>query len=111
MGIACTTTCVLIFGSPFYSGFNLPELWARQGTCHLTYLLGHLNKADNVGTLIRITMDTLQLHLLGFPNTPLSHPYSMIQRCIDPTWLTTTWDFMTESKATLILADPWILPL
>ena len=72
MGIASTTSRALIFGSSHYSGFNLPELWVSQGTTHLTYLLGHLNAEDNVGVLLRITLDTLQLHL-GFPLTLLLH--------------------------------------
>ena len=105
MVIASTTSRVLIFGSSYYSGFkNLPELWVSQGTTHLTFLLGHLNAEDNFGFLIRISLDTLQLHL-GFPLPPLTYSYSSIAQ-----YTTTTWDFMTETSALLTHSDPWIPP-
>ena len=112
MGIASTTSRALIFGSSTLSGFNRPELWVSQGTSHLTYLLGHLNADDNVGTLLRIMLDTLQLHL-GFPLSPaLTYPYyTSISRYFDPSWLSSTWDFMTEASALLTLSDQWTLPL
>ena len=110
MGIASTTSRALIFGSSHYSGFNLPELWVSQGTTHLTYLLGHLNAEDEVGVLLRITLDNFQLHL-GFPLPPLTYPYSSIAQYIEPSWLTTTWDFMDETSALLTLSDPCIIPL
>ena len=84
--------------------------WVSQGTSHLTYLLGHLNAEDNVGTLLRIMLDTLQLHL-GFPLSPLTYPYTSISRYIDPSWLSSTWYFMTEASALLTLSDQWTLPL
>jgi len=72
MGIAQTTARTIIFGSSFHSGFQIPELWVMQGTHHLPYLLGHLCATDDVGLLLRITIDTLQLHL-GFPQPPLTY--------------------------------------
>ena len=58
-------------------------LRVKQGTClHLSYLLGRLCAADNVGQLIRITIDTLQI-LLGLPQPPLlPYPYALIKKYI-----------------------------
>ena len=110
MGIVSTTSRALIFGFSTLSGFNLPELWVSQGTSHITYLLGYLNAEDNVDTLLRIMLDTLQLHR-GFPLSPLTYPYNSISRYFDPSWLSSTWDFMTEASALLTLSDQWTLPL
>lgn len=63
-----------------------------------------------MGTLLRIMLDTLQLHL-GFPLSPLTYPYTSISRYIDPSWLSSTWDLMTEASALLTLSDQWTLPL
>ena len=86
LGIAHTTSCTIIFGPTLYFGLNLPELCVKQGTNHITYylLLGHLCAQDNVGTLLQITLDTLQLHL-GYPNHPLACSFQQVSKYIEPT--------------------------
>ena len=84
IGIVRTTAHpLIIFGPSYHSGLDLPELWPTQGTLHISFLLGHLCAADAVGNLIRITIDTLQLHLVGFPQPPMSFPYSLVKKYIE----------------------------
>ena len=106
MGIASTTSRALIFGSSYYSGFQIPELWVSQGTSYLSYLLGHLCAADNVGQLLQITMDTLQLHT-GFPQPPMTYPYALVSKYIEPS----TWSFLQAVQGRIVVSDPWIIQL
>ena len=81
-----------------------------QGTYHLSYLLGHLCATDNVGRLLLITMDTLQLHL-GFPQPPFTYPYSLIEQYVETSWVTTTWMFLHGLQGKVALIGLWVLPL
>lgn len=55
-------------------------------------------------------MNTLQLHL-GFPQPPMTYPYSLVSKYIKPSWLTSTWSFLLAVQGTIILSDPWVLQL
>ncbi len=102
MGLPCTTAQEIIFGPYRYGGFAFSELWVRQGVEHITYLIGHLCSSDSVGNLLCININTLQL-FLGFPYTPLSYSFSLVSAFLEPSWLTTTWEFLSDVDGLLEL--------
>ena len=69
MGISSKTSRKLIFASYHYSGFAFADTWVQQGLQHLQLLIGHLCHQYQVGNLLQINRDTLQL-LLGHPFPP-----------------------------------------
>ncbi len=61
--------------------------------------------------MLEINMDTLRLHL-GFPAAPLTYDFHQISTYIEPTWLSTTWEFVSNIFVPhLNLANQWELPL
>ena len=102
IGIARTTARTIVFG-PL-------EAWVQQGISDLRYLLGRLNVQDKVGNLIKINLDLLYLHI-GFPDPPLTFDYSNISSYIEPSWLSTCWEFLSDVAGIIRYSDPWILPL
>ena len=70
IGISSKTSRKLIFAPYYYSGFAFADTLIQQGQQHLQLLIGHLCHQDQVGNLLCINIDTLQI-LLGFP---LPHP-------------------------------------
>ena len=63
MGISSETSRKLIFAPYCYSGFAFADTWVHQGIQHLQLLIGHLCHQDQVGNLLQINIDTLQLLL------------------------------------------------
>jgi hypothetical protein len=74
MGISSKTSSKtsrkLIFAPYCYSGFAFADTWVQQGFQHLQLLIGHLCHQDQVGNLLQINIETLQL-LLGHPFPPI----------------------------------------
>ena len=110
MGLSSKTDRKLIFAPCHYSGFTISDTWIQQGLQHLQLLLGHLCQLDQVGNLLRINIETLQI-LIGHPQPPLSYPYKEIRHIAPPSWLTTTWEFLNDIGGTITHIDPWNLPL
>ena len=110
MGISRTTSRVLIFGPYRYSGFALADTWVQQGLQHLHFLLGHLSYQDEVGNLLKINIDTLQL-IIGLPDPPLSYSFSHITTLAPPSWVATSWEFLNDFQGTLKFNNPWHFPL
>ena len=110
MGISSKTSRKLIFAPYHYSGFAFADTWVQQGLQHLQLLIGHLCHQDQVGNLLQINIDTLQL-LLGHPLPPLSYPFQGIAPIAPPSWLITTWEFLNDINGQVTFTDPWNLPL
>ena len=110
MGILSKTSRKLIFAPYYDSGFAFADTWIQQGLQHLQLLIGHLCHQDQVGNLLHINIDTLQI-LLGYPLPPLSYPYKDIAPIAPSSWLTTTWEFLDDINGSVTLSDPLIIPL
>jgi hypothetical protein len=110
MRISSKTSRKLIFAPYRFSGFAFADTWVQQGLQHLQLLIGHLRHQDQVGNLLKINRDTLQL-LLGYPFPPLSYPYQDIAPIAPPSWLITTWEFLNDINGKVTFTDPWNLPL
>ena len=112
MGISRKTSQKLIFASYHYSGFDFADTWVQQDLQHLQLLIGHLGHQDQVGNLLQINRDTLQL-LLGYTSPPpsLSYPYQNIVPIAPPSWLITTWEFLNNINSKVTFTNPWNLPI
>ena len=110
MGISRTTSRVLTFAPYKYSGFALADTWVQQGLQHLHFLLGHLSNQDEVGNLLKISIDKLQLNI-GLPDSPISKSFSHITTLAPPSWVATSWEFLNDFQGTLNFTNPWHLPL
>ena len=109
MVICSKTSRKLIFAPYHYSGFAFADTWIQQGLQHLQLLIGHLRHQDQVGNLLQININTLQL-LLGYPS-PLSYPYQDIAPIMSPSWLITTLEFLNNINGKVTFTNPWNLPL
>ena len=107
MGISRTTSQALVFAPYQYSGFSIADTWVQQGLHHPKhFLLGHLSYQDEVGNLLQINIDTLQL-IIGLPDPPLTYPLPHIYTLAPPSWVTASWLFLNDLQGTLKFNNPW----
>ena len=67
MGISSKTSRKLIFAPYHYRDFAFVDTQVLQGLQHLQLLISHLCHQDQVGNLLQIRIDTLQLLLGQYP--------------------------------------------
>ena len=102
MGYNRNTALPVIHGSHHYGGAQIPTCWEVQGSVHIELLLGHLQLQDLVCHYLTHGMDYLYLHI-GLARKLLSYPITPAILALDsPTWLTNTWEYMTDISATLV---------
>ena len=89
MGISRTTSRALVFPPYQYSGFSIDDTWVQLGLQHLHFLLGHLSYKDEVGNLLQINLNTLQL-IIGLPDPPLTYSLPHISTLAPPSWVATS---------------------
>ena len=76
-------------------GLGLPSLYLTQLQQHIMILLRHGHDDSITGRLIRATTETLRLEL-GTDHYPLDLPYHRWGHLATPTWLTFTWQGLSE---------------
>ena len=105
----------LFHASRRYGGAGIPTSWDLQGSQHLHLLIGHLQLRDLVGKYLLLNMDYLYMYL-GFRAPVLTYPTTAFPSTISkhqylpPSWLSTTWQYLTELQATVISATMSLPP-
>ena len=88
-------------------GLGLPSLYLTQLYSHIIVLLRYGHTATTTGQLLRASMELLRLEL-GTDHFPLNLPWHIWGHLATPTWLTSTWQSLTEQE--LSLTDPTASP-
>jgi hypothetical protein len=89
MGINRSTTTAVRHGPPVYGGMDVFQLDTEQGVQHTSHTVAHLRKDDEVGKMLTISIDHLQLQA-GVSWPVLSQPGHMQRLYVDPCHVTTT---------------------
>ena len=76
-------------------GMGLPSLYLTQLYSHIMVLLRHGHTPTTTGQLLRASMELLRLEL-GTDHFPLNLPWHKWGHLATPTWLTATWQSLTE---------------
>ena len=98
-----------------YGGACIPTSWDLQGSTHLHHLIGHLQLNDLVGKCMLLNLDYLYLHL-GFRQPVLSYSTKLFpstkskHQYLPASWISTTWQYLTDLKATVTCATMQLLP-
>ena len=61
MGFNRSTKQLLLFGPPSLGAIGFTNTWTDQSIAQIQLLLGHLCKNKEIGVLIKILLETLQL--------------------------------------------------
>ena len=61
MGINKCTKRLLLFGPPSLGGLGFTNTWTDQGIAQTQLLLGHLRQGQEIGQLLQVLMETLQM--------------------------------------------------
>jgi len=65
MGFNKNTKRLLLFGPPSLGAFGFTDTYTDQGISQLSLFIGHIRCKQEIGTLLRILMEHLQL-VIGF---------------------------------------------
>ena len=87
LGVNKNPPLVLVHGGSNVFGLVIDNFFHVQGVAQLQLLLGHLNKEDRTGKLIRIEKDNLEL-LIGLGKCPLLHPHTTQYKYVPNKWIT-----------------------
>ena len=110
MGFNKNTKRLLLFGPPSMGAFGFTDTFTDQGINQLSLFLGHIRCKQEIGTLILILVEHLQL-IIGFGVSPFQYNFSKISKYCDRSWLTSLWEFIDSIEAKIHLEDTWnILP-
>jgi len=98
-----------ILQAPYeYFGLGITNLYHKQGIQHILSILRYRpNLDDNTGKLICLGLETLRLEL-GLNGQPVSQDWQALHQLVTPTWLSHTWQFMTEYNICIEMSIPEI---
>ena len=81
------TKRLLFFGPPSLGCFGFTDTYMDQGISQVQMLLSHMRHQDEIGILLQILLENLQL-IIGLPLLPMTyHPHQFL-RYVEPSWLT-----------------------
>ena len=78
-------------------GLGLPHLYTTQLYQHILVLLRHGHTDSLTGNLLRASIETLRLEI-GSVRHPLTLPWQKWGSLATPTWLTSTWQMLSEQQ-------------
>jgi hypothetical protein len=108
MGINKCTKRLLLFGLPSLRALGFTNTWTDQGIAQVQLLLGHLCQGQEIGQLLQVQMETLQM-VIG-SSLPLFHyPIQQILKFCHRNWLLSVWEFLSSIRGKIHLENAWIL--
>jgi hypothetical protein len=108
MGINRTTATAVRHGPLQLGGMDVFNLETEQGVTHTNLVISHLRKNDEVGQMLHISIDHLQLQA-GVSWPVLSQPGHIQRRYVDPCYMANTWEFLDSTHSHLQLELPPLL--
>jgi hypothetical protein len=108
MGINRTTATAVRHGPACYGGLEVFNLETEQGVQHASLIVSHLRKEDEVGQMLHISLDHLQLQA-GVSWPVMSQPGHSQRLYVDNCYLTHTWDFLDRANTHLAFEHPMTL--
>jgi hypothetical protein len=110
MGINRTTPTAVRNGPPELGGMEIFQVDTEQGIQHTKLMIAHIRKEDEVGRMLRISIDHLQLQA-GVSWPVLSQPGHMTRKYVDTCYVSHTWEFLDSIQSHIRLEpDRWIRP-
>jgi hypothetical protein len=110
MGINRSTATAVRHGPLELGGMDIFSLGTEQGIQQTKMLLSHVRKQDQVGKLLSISLDHLQLQA-GVSWPVLSKNGDQPRQYVDSCYLTSTWKFIDSIGAQIRFDhEPWLLP-
>jgi hypothetical protein len=110
MGINRMTATAVRHGPTYLGGMETFHLETEQGVQHSKLVLAHMRKNDEVGQMLQISIDHLQLQA-GVSWPVLSQPGHQTRKYVDPCYATHTWEFLDSINSHIHLEpDTWIRP-
>jgi hypothetical protein len=108
MGINRTTATAVRHGPACYGGLEVFNLETEQGVQHASLIVSHLRKEDEVGQMLHLSLDHLQLQA-GVSWPVMSQPGHTQRSYVDNCYLTHTWDFLGRANTHLAFENPLTL--
>jgi hypothetical protein len=110
MGINRATATALRHGPLHLGGFDIFNLETEQGVMKTKMVLSHLRRNDEVGQMLNVSRDHLQLQA-GVPWPVMSRHGTQQRKYVDPCYLTHLWDFLDSTDTHLQFdSDQWLRP-
>ena len=106
MGYNRSMANAIRYGPQQYGGIGLRTIWTEQGLRHTLLALFHLRANDELGNTLQISISASQLEAgiqLPFLQTNWSH----YGKYMTKTWITHTWEFLSEHKLQIRLPNVW----
>jgi hypothetical protein len=111
MGLSSKTARAIIYGPIDHGGgLGHGNTETMQGQEHLTLFLSQIRQQDQLGKVLQISVDTLNL-FLGLSTYPLTYDFHPIKKYHEPLWLTNTWDVLSSIDRTVIYTTDRTLKL
>jgi hypothetical protein len=98
IGVVRTMKRDVVYGPVQYQGLGLSCLFTFQMTEHIVRILKYCTANNNItGQLIRHTLEATKLEV-GCDGPLLGKAYSKYKELVTPTWLTHTWEFLSDNN-------------
>lgn len=92
-GIVSTIARDIVHGPARYGGLNLTNLFTDAGCQKIRLLLGHIQKGDNTGDIIKVALGCAQQEI-GISTPIFTEPYSNYKPISTPSWIQYIWEFL-----------------
>ncbi len=110
MGINRNTKRAILFGPPSLGSQGFTCTYTDQGISQLSMFIGHLRLKQEIGKLIWVLVEHLQL-VIGVGEPVFAYNFSKVESYVESNWLTSLWTFSNSIRATIHMEDKWVIQL
>ena len=96
------------FGPPSLGAIGFTNTWTDQGIAQIQLFLGQIQKKEEIGLLLHITMENLQL-VIGSSRPLFTYPLLQELKFCPRNWIINVWDFLLSINGTIQLEKSWHL--
>ena len=108
MGFNRNTKQLLLFGPPSLGAIGFTNTWTDQGIAQVQLFLGQIRKKEEIGLLLHIIMENLQL-VIGSSRPLFTYPLLQVLKFCPRNWIINVWDFLLSINGTIQLEKSWHL--
>jgi hypothetical protein len=108
MGFNRNTKQLILFGPPSLGAIGFTNTWTDQGIAQVQLFLGQIRKKEEIGLLLHIIMENLQL-VIGSSHPLFTYPLLQVLKFCPRNWIINVWDFLWSINGTIQLEKSWHL--
>ena len=96
----------IVKGEKSLGGLGMEDVYVQQGIEHVYHMVGHIRQQDEIGILMKIEMECLQL-VIGSGDFFWELEWKKYNYIEERGWISSVWEFVSRYKVTIKVEGMW----